>query len=319
MAARQKAVWGLGFSALLLTPLALFALLSSGSQDLPPSRLAFPDLAIEQVAAIEITFPRFLRGVELVRLESAPEGGFIIPAQGGFPARADLVQALLAEMARLTLREPRTDNPQFHNALGLVAPEAVGQAVRVELLGAKGETLAHLLLGRAAPGIGQTSRFVRLEGQNQSWLAQTRLSVPQRVNDWLALDLSSYGVLSEAAAIEIVGEGQDARLVEGDAWAQTRPLLTPLFDTIAPAPADFTPLFEVEALAAEGEVFWIFDVGLHQGAVWARPTMPYPASKGSGAAGIDLFWRDWIFRLTPNAAEIFAQLGYQPSPSQESP
>ncbi|MFO0962529.1 MAG: DUF4340 domain-containing protein [Phycisphaerales bacterium] len=133
-----------------------------------------------EIAAIEC-----LRGNATVRLERGADGAWIVASSEGYPARTELVRALVASAARLTLQERMTGKRARHGALGLAWPDASGKARLVRLLGgAPGAApIAEIVFGeeRFAPdGI-----FVRRFDEEQTWRAAGRLQLPGDALEWM--------------------------------------------------------------------------------------------------------------------------------------
>ena len=105
-----------------------------------------------------------------------------------FPASVSKVQALLADLAGLTLLEPRTADPERHAALDLTLPdEPAGRGVLVRVLGEDDVVLAQVLLGkpRAAAGQGPRQLYLRLPDDDQTWLAEGKADVQRTPQLWL--------------------------------------------------------------------------------------------------------------------------------------
>jgi hypothetical protein len=156
-------------------------------------QLAFPDLAsrIASVARIEIA--DHTKTLQLTRAGDR----WVLPEHGDFPALAARAHALLAALTELRLVEARTSNPADFARLGLTAPdEPKSEAKQVRLLDDKGQVLAALLIGhtRPSPEPGGTDQvFVRLQGQNQTWLAAATIDADPDFGGWIARDIVNIG------------------------------------------------------------------------------------------------------------------------------
>ncbi len=111
----------------------------------------------------------------------------------GFPANAEAVRDVLVTLNDMRLVEPKTAEPELYERLDLRPlddPDSRATGLRVE---GPGEVmLADLLVGKtAARRVGQAERgtYIRLQGEERSWLASGALEVPQEVGDWIAADI----------------------------------------------------------------------------------------------------------------------------------
>ncbi len=201
--------------ALLCAASAAAALYAARPPPPPPApgRL-FPALEqhVNDVGKIVLVFGRGLQAAQTITLRRAGPGGFAVAERGGFPARADRVKAMLLGLAGLEAEEPRTALPKWHGALGLVAPEELGRAVRITLYDrADGRERAALLVGKRPPAagavLGRGAIYVRRAGENQSWLARGALPLRPQIADWLALDGFDLAP-EEIAEVELAAPGQ---------------------------------------------------------------------------------------------------------------
>ncbi|MEM8987918.1 MAG: DUF4340 domain-containing protein [Pseudomonadota bacterium] len=121
--------------------------------------------------------------------------GWRIAEKGGYPAAPGAVRQTLLDLQRLTRLTTKTDNPDWHDALGLGAPQDGGNALSIAVLDAQDRTIADILIGERA-GAQRFSAdsltpktYVRRPGDDQTYLAEGRLSAPRALEDWLALDI----------------------------------------------------------------------------------------------------------------------------------
>lgn len=124
-------------------------------------------------------------------LERHDSGAWGVAEKHGFNARGELINRTVQGLADMTLIEPKTARADWHQHLDLVAPEAGGKGLMVTLFDQSGGVLASLLLG-AGQEIqeiqGETRRYVRFPGEDQTWLAQGALEPESDINEWLSLD-----------------------------------------------------------------------------------------------------------------------------------
>lgn len=154
-------------------------------------RAMFPGLEtqLDRVSKVTYMLGRGLKGVDKITLVREPGGKWTVANRANYPARQDLVQKLLIGVSEIVLYEPRTARPEWHRNLGLLAPEDLGSATRVEFLDAKGERVAALLAGKVpdqtGDARGQGMIYVRRDGDNQTYLARGRLPLFQAALEWL--------------------------------------------------------------------------------------------------------------------------------------
>lgn len=132
---------------------------------------------------------------------------------GGYPVPADKVRQLVAGLAGLRLREPKTDQPARHARLeveDITANDAKSR--QVSLLGGDGKTLASLIVGKPNRTLdlnGLRGVYVRSPDEPLAWLAEGTLAVPTAVTDWVdraVVDLPAAKLKS--AIFEPVGAGK---------------------------------------------------------------------------------------------------------------
>lgn len=146
------------------------------------------DTRLDQVDRIVYTSSQGMRGVNVVAMTRDSDGTWGAEARGGYPVDPELVKKTLLGLGDMEAYEPRTANPEWHRNLGLLKPEDIGSAVRVELFRGE-ERMAALLAGnvpeRAVDVQGESLIYVRRDGEDQSWLARGRLPLFKTVAEWL--------------------------------------------------------------------------------------------------------------------------------------
>ena len=145
------------------------------------------DEKLDRVDRIVYTASRGMNGVTKIELKRTDKG-WIAPARGGYPVDEALVKKTLLGVGNMEAYEPRTTNPDWHRNLGLLKPEDIGSAIRVEFFNGD-ERLAGLLVGkvpeRAVDVKGEGLIYVRRDGEDETFLARGRLPLYKTVNDWL--------------------------------------------------------------------------------------------------------------------------------------
>ncbi len=161
-------------------------------QDYPTGgELAFPGLPqrLASVQRIE------LKKHDATLLLQRDGERWLLPDKGGYPVRPERVRELLVGLTELRLTEARTSEPEQLAQLGLSDPTTAGStAVLLRLLDAGGAPIAELLLGRRrvrTQGNVPEAIYVRRPGQNQSWLAEGRLTADADQQLWIDRDVAN--------------------------------------------------------------------------------------------------------------------------------
>ena len=181
--------------ALAAVALVGAAALLSKSRDMTPARARgsamLPGLEARagDVGAVEV-----LRGNATVRLERGANGSWALAGNDGYPARGELVRAMLVSVAGLTVDDRMTAKRDRHSELGLAWPDAGGKARLVRFLSARpGESpVAEIVLGeeRFAPD----AVFARLPAEDQTWRTLGRVQVPSDALAWIDRSMVSLPV-----------------------------------------------------------------------------------------------------------------------------
>lgn len=150
------------------------------------------DTKLDHAAQIVVTLPRGMQGVDKLVINRTADGVWVLPGHGGYPARQDMVKNLLTGLGALEAYEPRTARAEWHRNLGLLAPEDLGSATRVEIFDDKKQRLAAMLAGKipeeSVDVQGQGMIYVRRDGEDQTWLARGRFPLAKVASDWLDTD-----------------------------------------------------------------------------------------------------------------------------------
>jgi hypothetical protein len=149
-------------------------------------RPAFPNLAARIDRADRLVLEH--QGERLV-VERSDRGEWVLPDRGGYAARLEPLRKTLVGLTRIELVERKTARADWHDQLGLVAPDEGGDAMQVTLFDGDGNTLAALLLGKRPHEVGDVAGaspiFVRRPGENQTWLARGALALEISSTHWL--------------------------------------------------------------------------------------------------------------------------------------
>jgi len=114
---------------------------------------------------------------------------WLLKEREGFPASADKVRALLQGLAEADLVEKKTRKPDRYALLGVEDPRDTGSKSRlVRLIDAQGKPVAQAIVGNRridAFGSGKAGTYVRLPGEQQSWLTDTVIEAGIGLRDWV--------------------------------------------------------------------------------------------------------------------------------------
>lgn len=286
---------------------------------------------LDQVDRIVYTSSRGMAGEEVVSISRNEDGVWGVASRAGYPANGELVRNVLLGVGNMEAYEPRTANPEWHRNLGLMNPEDIGAAIRVELFSGE-ERLAGLLVGkvpeRAVDVKGEGLIYVRRDGENQTWLARGRLPVHKQAFDWL--DMTFVGIPREDVSRVTLWAGTERPVVMERASAEAADftianlpegrasrgapvvnqaaaaLLEATFDDVAPAdtldmPED-GPRVEVETF---GGLTLSMHMGGQDGALWAKFS-----ADGEGEEAV-LLAEELNARLSPWTYKLPQELGGQ--------
>lgn len=213
---RIRTLKGLWIVAAVSTVAALIALAVARerTESAFKPRLAFPGLeeTIPDITRVEI-HSRDIR-FTLQRSEDAESWG--VEERGLYPVRTAALRSLLLSLGELELVEKKTARAERHNAVGLVAPEDGGEAVRVSALGLNETVQATILFGSpegAETLDGRVRSWVRLGDDDQTWVGESRLELKPELEEWMALDILDVDA-SRIASVHTtpgdVSEGSEA-------------------------------------------------------------------------------------------------------------
>ncbi len=135
--------------------------------------------------------------------------GWSVAEKSGYPADLAKVREFLLKLDAATLIEAKTSNPKHYADLGVddvAAKDAKGLLVDIAGLSAP----LKLIIGNYN-GAGGGGTFVRLPGQDQSWLTKGNLSVDKNAVDWEKRDLTD---IADARLMSVVLTAADAKVLK---------------------------------------------------------------------------------------------------------
>ena len=106
---------------------------------------------------------------------------------GGYPARAELVETVLSEIAGLGYLEPKTARTALYPRLAVEDAGPGAGSTRLTLRDGDGGVLADLIVGKARPRTASAHRagvYIRLPGRERAWLAEGTLDVHRDASGW---------------------------------------------------------------------------------------------------------------------------------------
>lgn len=312
--------------ALICVAGAWIALVSDRQNQSPrfESMRLFPALEgrLAEIAQIELTVGRGVRGVDKISLSRRPEGGFGVDQRGGYPANPRLAEKFLRGLAQLEAYEKRTSDEKQYARLGLVAPEKLGSALRIVLRDTQGKAMAALLAGKVPEQVadvdGKGLIYARRDGEAQAYLARGSFPLAQNVGDYLD---PAFLAISPAdiASVTLWAGTEHPVLLNREKGMQdfvlqnipqdrkpgepallnsvAQALATGGFADVAPEKAfEFPPAGpRVELVTYDGLMFSL-SLAADAGFLWARVEV---RGEGEAAAARNKRFSGWIYRLPP--------------------
>ena len=111
--------------------------------------------------------------------------GWVMPSRGDYPVRPERIAALDAALSQLTYERAMTRDPDKFDRLGLGAPEAGGQGVRLTVRDEDGAALIALIAG--APRPDDAGVYVRPAGAERAFAVRGALPALSDPGLWLGL------------------------------------------------------------------------------------------------------------------------------------
>jgi hypothetical protein len=186
-------------------------------------KLMFPDLTekLKDARRIEITS----KGkVTVIELQNNVWG---VADRGGYPVQEAKLRGLLTTLTELRLVEPRTTDPTEFSRLGLEDPETdkAGTANLLRVLDADGKPILAVIVGHRrmrTQGNVPEQVYVRLPGDNQTWLAEGSLQADADPQVWLNRDIINIShtlitkvvATKNGATIELARDGDKLKVTQ---------------------------------------------------------------------------------------------------------
>ncbi|MCC6736542.1 MAG: hypothetical protein IT534_10515 [Bauldia sp.] len=286
----------------------------------------FPDFAerTADVVQVAVTTPRYS-----VTLERRGDS-WVALELGDYPARTAPVAEVLAALATMTTVDPKTDNPDWYDFIGVGAPGGDDPApgLRVTARAADGSTLADGIFGHRSTSIGYTrvgGTFVRRADEAGAWLVEGQMNVPGFLSEWFDQIVHVTG--GEIARVSITEGGRlmfDAAKVDfatgryqltyvdpaagpprsttddDSIRSMTQALASTSFDGARPRDSvTFGPDARIIRFTTEPGLVLTLVVGEADGTVWVAYTAEAPAGTPAAdtARGITERTGNWVFRL----------------------
>jgi hypothetical protein len=187
-------------------------------------RLMFPDLAakLKDAKRIEITSKGKTTVIEL------NNGIWGVAERGGYRVQESKLRGMLTTLTELRLVEKRTSDPAEFSRLGVEDPtkDTTGTANLLRVLDANGKPIVSVIVGHRrmrTQGNVPEQVFVRLPGDDQTWLADGGLQADADPQVWLDRDVIniSHALITNVVATK---DGQTIELTrDGDKLRVTRP------------------------------------------------------------------------------------------------
>jgi hypothetical protein len=153
-------------------------------------RLMFPGLAekLKDARRIEITSKGKLTVIE------SKNNVWGVADRGGYPVQESKLRGMLTALTELRLVEPRTNDPAEFSRLGVEDPttEKEGTANLLRVLDSSGKPILAVIAGHRrmrTQGNVPEQVYVRIPGDNQSWLAEGGLQADADPQVWLNRDI----------------------------------------------------------------------------------------------------------------------------------
>ena len=288
---------------------------------------AFPGLGknVEAVAAITVEHPE--GAFTMRRTES---GGWAMGALHDYPVPLENVRKLVLGLADLRLFEAKTKRADRYARLGVedIADEGAGSRL-VTLADASGETIARAIIGKRKNnlfGFRRDGTYLRMPGEEQSWLAEGAVRVETDPVRWLQQEIISIPMGDVHTMVMRQPDGEELRVAKAardtnDFTLENPPEGVPIDQSEVNFLATGLAYLEMRDVRPEGDIafseaphratYTSFDgvivnaeVVEHEGKFWGRFTVDYDAAAATPAAA------------TPAAEEDEAEAPATPSPAE---
>lgn len=173
----------------------------------------FPDLFAQAGTIDRVVLKTGSATTRLVKDAS----GWHVGERHDFKADTDKLADLIAEVGRIRLIEPRSENPELFDRMDLAGPDLAGSLGKQVTLAAGDKILADLIVGktRRTAGTGPRQFFTRHAAGTQTWLAEGVIDPSPQPTAWLyktAIDIQQ----SRIRRLEIRHPDGDRSLMERD-------------------------------------------------------------------------------------------------------
>lgn len=166
-----------------------------------------------KVARIAVT-----QGGETVTIDKSGDR-WTVTSQDGYPASTEKVRALLLALEDAKLAEPKTRLPARYSLLQVDDPASKTSSARlIRLEDESGGVIGEVIAGKDRM-TGTAATYVRRPGDEQSWLASTRISGGTALKDWTtARVFETETEKVSLVTVEVEGEQPyEVKRVEGGA------------------------------------------------------------------------------------------------------
>lgn len=187
----------------------------------PPGAALFPDLSpqLDAVTSISVSRPD---GTVTAEIDGTT---WTVPALDGYVAEPTVIRSVLTGLADLRLAEAKTAVRALHGVLGVAGPdEDDARGRQITLTSARGDVIADLIVGdpgRIGPG---PSRYVRRPAEDQVWLANGAVDIPDAAIDWV--DRRIFDIpATEIEEVEIVGPDRQPLVIRRDPASHTMTII----------------------------------------------------------------------------------------------
>ena len=151
--------------------------------------LVFPELMAKINDVTELTIESTGETVILVRQEHR----WGVKEKDHYPAALDKVKSALVGISELRFREPKTNNPDLYEKLGLQDQTKEGsRSTLIMIRTNQNQEAAKLLIGDQRPAKENPSLseiYVRKPDDPQTWLVTGKLQIERTVTEWLDQDI----------------------------------------------------------------------------------------------------------------------------------
>ena len=173
-------------------------------------KLMFPGLApkLKDARRIEITSKGKITVIEL------KDGTWGIAGRGGYRVQDSKLRSMLTTLTELRLTEPRTTDPAQFARLGVEDPtaEKEGTANLLRVLDTDAKPILAVIVGHRrmrTQGHVPEQVYVRLPGDNQSWLAEGGLQADADPQVWLDRDILN---IAPGTIVKVVATNGESRI-----------------------------------------------------------------------------------------------------------